>query len=263
MKHMIQPFGMDMHKNVLIDTTSSKHMSFYETDKSNVTDNFAISFIPSYTTEWIICYNDDNDKAEFICAGSQNKLAELSLNVYDYYFGVRFDNTGCYFNKGCDTKTHPVSITDNVFRYEPAAESYEMQLIKDFHNSSSFKDRIALFKAFVTDCKTFCPVSESIEELNSLIYSGVGTVAELSAKSGYSVRHVSRLYNEIYGIGAKDFIKMYRFQNVLAEIIANPDRDNSFFIEGAGYSDQAHFQREFKAFTGITPKQYIKLIKNF
>ncbi|WP_288189749.1 helix-turn-helix domain-containing protein [uncultured Treponema sp.] len=263
MKHMIQPFGIDMYTKVLTDTKSSKHMSFYEADKSGIPDNFTISFIPSYTTEWIICYNDDNDKAEFICAGSQNKLTELSLNVFDHYFGVRFDNTGCYFNKGCNSKTYPVNIADNVFRYEPATDSYEMQLIKDFHKSLTFKDRVALFKAFVTDCKTFCPVSESIKKLNSLIYSGAGTVAELSAESGYSVRHISRLYNKVYGIGAKDFIKMYRFQNVLAEIIANPDRDNSFFIEGTGYSDQAHFQREFKTFTGTTPKQYIKLIKNF
>ncbi len=56
---------------------------------------------------------------------------------------------------------------------------------------------------------------------------------------------------------------MYRFQNVLAAIIADPERDNSFFIEGAGYSDQAHFQREFRTFMGMTPKKYIKLIKNF
>ena len=263
MKHMIQPFGMDMHKNVLTDTKASRHMSFYETDKNNLPDSLTISFIPSDTTEWIICYNDNNDTSEFICAGSQNKLTAFSLNVFDHYFGVRFDNTGCYFNKGCDSKTYPVNITDNIFRYEPSSESYELQLIHDFHNSSSFKDRIALFKAFVNDCKTFCPVPERIEELNNLIYSGVSTVAELSAESGYSVRHVSRLYNDVYGIGAKDFIKMHRFQNVLEEILANPDRDNSLFIEGAGYSDQAHFQREFKAFTGITPKQYIKLIKNF
>ena len=87
--------------------------------------------------------------------------------------------------------------------------------------------------------------------------------AELSAESEYSVRHISRLYNEVYGIGAKDFIKMYRFQNVLAAIIADPERDNSSFIEGAGYSDQAHFQREFRTFMGMTPKKYIKLIKNF
>ena len=137
MKHMIQPFGIDMYTKVLTDTKSSKHMSFYEADKSGMPDNFTISFIPSYTTEWIICYNDDNDKAEFICAGSQNKLTELSLNVFDHYFGVRFDNTGCYFNKGCNSKTYPVNIADNVFRYEPATDSYEMQLIKDFHKSLS------------------------------------------------------------------------------------------------------------------------------
>ena len=261
MKHMIQPFGIDMHKNVLTDTKSARHMNFYETDKTNAV--LSVSFIPSSATEWIICYNDNNDKAEFVCIGSQNKLTSLSLNIFDHYFGVRFDRTGCYFNNGCDIKTYPVNITDNIFRYEPKPESYEMQLIKDFNNSSSFKDRVALFKKFVSECKTFCPVSENIEELNSLIYSGAGTVAELSSQSGYSLRHVSRLYNEVYGIGAKDFIKMYRFQNVLAELLADPDRDNSFFIEGAGYSDQAHFQREFKTFMGITPKQYIKLIKNF
>ena len=44
---------------------------------------------------------------------------------------------------------------------------------------------------------------------------------------------------------------MYRFQNVLAEIIANPDRDNSFFIEGTGYSDQAHFQREWRRLEAV------------
>ena len=35
MKHMIQPFGIDMHKNVLTDTKAVKHMHFYEADKTN------------------------------------------------------------------------------------------------------------------------------------------------------------------------------------------------------------------------------------
>lgn len=49
MKHMIQPFGIDMHKNVLTDTKAVKHMHFYEADKTNTILN--ISFIPSSTTE--------------------------------------------------------------------------------------------------------------------------------------------------------------------------------------------------------------------
>lgn len=144
MKHMIQPFGIDMHKNVLTDTKAVKHMHFYEADKTNTILN--ISFIPSSTTEWIICYNDNNDISEFICIGCQNIFTTLSLKEFDHYFGIRFDNTGCYFNKGCDIKTYPVNITDNIFRYEPAPESYEMQLIKDFHNSSSLKTELHFLK---------------------------------------------------------------------------------------------------------------------
>ena len=78
MKHMIQPFGIDMHKNVLTDTKKAvKHMHFYEADKTNTILN--ISFIPSSTTEWIICYNDNNDISEFICIGCQNIFTTLSL----------------------------------------------------------------------------------------------------------------------------------------------------------------------------------------
>lgn len=49
MKHMIQPFGIDMHKNVLTDTKSARHMNFYETDKANAV--LSVSFIPSSATE--------------------------------------------------------------------------------------------------------------------------------------------------------------------------------------------------------------------
>ena len=154
MKHMIQPFGIDMHKNVLTDTKAVKHMHFYEADKTNTILN--ISFIPSSTTEWIICYNDNNDISEFICIGCQNIFTTLSLKEFDHYFGIRFDNTGCYFNKGCDIKTYPVNITDNIFRYEPAPQSYEMQLIKDFHNSfdydiEDFQNEILLHKTAIED----------------------------------------------------------------------------------------------------------------
>ena len=86
MKHMIQPFGIDMYNKVLTDTKSSKHMSFYEADKSGMPDNFTISFIPSYTTEWIICYNDGNDKAESVQAArisSQNFLLTYLITILE------------------------------------------------------------------------------------------------------------------------------------------------------------------------------------
>ena len=64
MKHMIQPFGIDMHKNVLTDTKAVKHMHYYAADKTKTILN--ISFNPSTTTQWIICINANNDISEYI-----------------------------------------------------------------------------------------------------------------------------------------------------------------------------------------------------
>lgn len=48
------------------------------------------------------------------------------------------------------------------------------------------------------------------------------------------------------------------FRKIISDIINDPYKENSDYIANAGYSDQAHFQREFKAYTGITPRTFIK-----
>ena len=57
MKHMIQPFGIDMHKNVLTDTKAVKHMHFYEADKTNTILN--ISFITTIIMTYLNSYVSD------------------------------------------------------------------------------------------------------------------------------------------------------------------------------------------------------------
>lgn len=84
------------------------------------------------------------------------------------------------------------------------------------------------------------------------------TVAEMAERFGYTVRHVNNLFAGGAGYGPKDFCKFVRFQNVLKEMAKDPFRENSEFIERLSYADQAHFQREFKSFTGMTPKQFIR-----
>lgn len=85
------------------------------------------------------------------------------------------------------------------------------------------------------------------------------TVAMLAQRFGYTVRHVNNLFRESAGCAPKTFCRFVRFQNALLEMTRNPDGENSDFIERLSYADQAHFQREFREFTGMTPKQFIKL----
>ncbi len=92
---------------------------------------------------------------------------------------------------------------------------------------------------------------------------GKVSVAELAAQYNYTVRHIGNIVQSALSCSPKYFAKIVRFQNVLGEIIANPYRNNSEFIERLSYADQAHFQREFKAVTGETPKQFINSIIGF
>lgn len=83
------------------------------------------------------------------------------------------------------------------------------------------------------------------------------SVSLLAEQTGFSCRHINRIFTSYYGFGPKDYCRYVRFQYALDEIFKNPFRQNSEFIQNSSYSDQAHFQREFKQFTGITPKQFI------
>jgi AraC-like DNA-binding protein len=73
--------------------------------------------------------------------------------------------------------------------------------------------------------------------------------------TGLSPRQLRRLFECYVGDTPKIFSQVVRFQRLLR---TNPSRqslrqDKSFF--DLGYYDQAHFSKEFKLFSGLTPNQ--------
>jgi AraC-like DNA-binding protein len=82
------------------------------------------------------------------------------------------------------------------------------------------------------------------------------TVAMLSDKVHLTLRTFERRFLKEVGIGPKDFIQIIKFQQSL-EQLANQDYSKlSDIVYANGYSDQSHFIRVFKAFTGTTPKRF-------
>ena len=54
------------------------------------------------------------------------------------------------------------------------------------------------------------------------------------------------------------FVRKIRFQNAVSLIQTNPMKSLSYIGLEAGYYDQSHFIREFKDFSGVTPKEFLK-----
>ncbi|HVX04918.1 MAG TPA: helix-turn-helix domain-containing protein [Rhodanobacteraceae bacterium] len=76
------------------------------------------------------------------------------------------------------------------------------------------------------------------------------------AASGYSHRHFIALFERETGLTPKRLCRVQRFRKLLAHAASHPMLPWTELALAHGYSDQAHFNREFRAFAGITPGEY-------
>jgi AraC-like DNA-binding protein len=74
---------------------------------------------------------------------------------------------------------------------------------------------------------------------------------------GFSDRYLRRIFGEHVGVSPKTYLKIMRFQRSLALLEANESYTAIAFK--CGYFDQAHFNKEFKNYTGLTPATYSKV----
>ncbi|MCM1354865.1 MAG: helix-turn-helix domain-containing protein [Staphylococcus sp.] len=87
------------------------------------------------------------------------------------------------------------------------------------------------------------------------------TVNELSSIVCLSKKQVERLFNSFVGINPKEYARIVRFQKALAQMQyqSSEDLNQSQIAYASGYADQSHFIREFKKFSGHTPKSLLKV----
>lgn len=82
------------------------------------------------------------------------------------------------------------------------------------------------------------------------------TIDEIANVYGYSKRSLERHFLSTVGLSPKKFMRSARFQQVLEKLEAGASWP---IIAGdLNYYDQAHFIKEFREFSGLTPQQFLK-----
>lgn len=88
--------------------------------------------------------------------------------------------------------------------------------------------------------------------------SGSISLAEVAAEAKVHPAHLTRVFRQHFGCTIGDYSRKVRLDRACAAL-AKDDRSLAGIAFDAGFSDQSHFSRAFKAHTGSSPGQYRRM----
>lgn len=114
------------------------------------------------------------------------------------------------------------------------------------------------------------PADHPVDRAVEMIFAkkGMITVAEICSELSVGERYIQQLFQKYVGLSPKFFARVIRFSHIFNVIKENDPTDLSGqadwaeVVYKAGFYDQSHFIRNFKAFTGEDPTAYIFAEKN-
>jgi AraC-like DNA-binding protein len=87
------------------------------------------------------------------------------------------------------------------------------------------------------------------------------SLEDFSKELGYSRRWIQKEYQDIFGLGFKELHSNMRFLKTLQRmeylVTLKQSINFSLLANECNYYDQAHLIKEFKKYSGMTPKEYI------
>lgn len=210
-----------------------------------------LTCIPSGCMDVLFITGGNKYHMEFVGAGTQ--LRHLKVLPGSRYFGVRLIPGMFLSYNGLSLRE---AVNEEIFF------NGDNEFLHGFFDilkrTATLDEKIELFYVYFQDNLDHSRVNEltqfMIEEINA--QCGNIRISQLADDSNYSERHVSRIFQESMGLSPKAFARVIRFQYALDSLLNMPSHAIGDYFYDLGYSDQAHFQREFKQYTGTTPKNF-------
>jgi AraC-like DNA-binding protein len=223
--------------------------------------------IPDGCIEMIFILGDDikryTSESEFIL---QPRAMVLGQTIESFYvqptgyvnsFAVRFYPYGfANFVK--------VPINHLVNKETPLALLFGQELSRDLEqkiiHSNGTEDRIQviedfLFNAF-TDQRTIDSIVQTtIDAL--LLTKGSASINAILKDDLSKRRNLERKFTRQIGISPKQLGKVIRLQTALRLLLNKQSNSLTEIAYESEYFDQAHFNKDFKEFTGINPKNFL------
>jgi AraC-like DNA-binding protein len=130
-----------------------------------------------------------------------------------------------------------------------------------FHRSGP-EDAVAYLTQALLDAPPYKADLSAVRMAGDKLHEARGQVriGDLAAESYLSVSQFERRFKHLTGVSAKTYARLVRFEFIRNFLWMNPHVRIADVVQDFGFTDQAHFIKEFKALTALTPGEYIALI---
>jgi AraC-like DNA-binding protein len=139
------------------------------------------------------------------------------------------------------------NISSLVNSYELLPGDFWNMMGHDFFDFKSFVNKVTLEIRHLLNKK----IDARKRLLFDLVYTsnGSATVAEISDTVHWSSRQINRFFKSRFGVSLKTYSSILRYRASFNHL-----KNKQLFPE-LNYADQAHFIREVKKYSNVTPKQ--------
>ena len=170
-------------------------------------------------------------------------------------FAIRFHPDGF-----APFATMPINDMEN--RAVPLQELFGkdgLHLEKEVLNALTNEERVKIIEPFLMKIlitpKFIDSITKSSVEI-ILQLNGQITVDELSDQLNIHRRQLERKFSSVIGLSPKQLSKIIRIQSTLKMLANNQFTSLTSVAYEGNYYDQAHFIKDFKEFTGMSPKNF-------
>ncbi|MGW1209249.1 helix-turn-helix domain-containing protein [Streptomyces sp. NPDC002499] len=182
-----------------------------------------------------------------------------SSSVQVAWIGLRLTLLGAYRLLGAPPAELAGQVVDLAEVFGPSGRV----LAERCRAARSHRERFALLDAFLLrrSAEGPRPRAEVVRSWQLLSRSaGRARIAELAADVGWSSDHLGREFRRQVGLPPKTAARLMRLMNLLACVGAERTRWPELAADH-GYSDQSHFNRDIREFTGMSPSEYVSRLR--
>ncbi|MBW8880361.1 MAG: AraC family transcriptional regulator [Asticcacaulis sp.] len=172
------------------------------------------------------------------------------------FIGVSFRPGGAYAVLGVEAS----ELSNEIVALDDVLGRIVGELRERLYEAPNVAARFALMDQVLTglirrrpDVERIAPALKVLDDSH-----GLAPVANLGDLADISQKHMISLFNRIIGVSPKKLARLYRMQHLLRAVDGPNPVTWTTVAQDYLFFDQAHFNKDFKRFTGYAPTEYLE-----